>query len=63
MAVEDRISQVQNLLERLRRYTRLVISDGFTDETLAELRNNAKSICNDIKAEIGLIKTDIDGWT
>lgn len=63
MAIEDRISQVQALLGRLRRYTQLVISDGFTEETLDELKGNAKSICDEAKAEIDLIKIDIGNWT
>ena len=63
MAVEDRISQVLEQLERLRRYTRLVINDGFSDATLTELKTNAKTICDDIKAEVDQIKTDINGWT
>jgi len=63
VAVEDRLAQVQTHLESLRRYARLVIADGFTPATLDELKTNAKSICDAIKAEINLIKTDIDGWT
>lgn len=52
MAVEDRLAQVQTHLESLRRYARLVIADGFTPATLDELKTNAKSICDAIKAEI-----------
>lgn len=60
MAVEDRLGTVQQRIEGIRRYARLIISNSFTTETLAELKGNAKDLCDDTKAEVDLIKNDID---
>ena len=60
MAVEDRLGTVHQHTEGIRRYARLIISNTFTPETLAELKGNAKDLCDNAKAELDLIKNEID---
>jgi len=63
MAVEDRIAVVQALLDGIKRYARLVQGNSFTEDTLSELKGNAKDVCNEAKSEIDSTKTDIDNWS
>jgi len=60
MSVEDRLGIVQQQIERTRRYVRLVIGNTFSPDTLDELKNNAKDLCDDAKAELDLVKNEID---
>jgi len=60
MALEDRLGTVYQQIEGIRRYARLIISNSFTPDTLAELKGNAKDLSDSAKAELDLIKNDID---
>lgn len=63
MAVEDRIIQVKHLLDRVSNYNRLVTSDSFEAATIADMKGNAKEICDQVKDEITQIKSEIDQWS
>ncbi len=63
MAVIDRAAIIRQKLEGLERYAQLVTSNSFTEETLDELKTNAQSLCDEVKAEADLIKTDIGEWS
>jgi len=60
MAVEDRLGTVAQQLEGTRRYIRLIIGNTFSPDTLTELKANAKDLCDAARAELDLIKDDID---
>lgn len=60
MAVEDRLGKVHEQIEGIRRYARLIVSNSFTPDTLTELKGNAKDLCDSAKAELDLVKNDID---
>lgn len=62
MAMDDRIEIVRQLLERVRNYNRLIVNDNFEVSTIDDMKGNAKDICDAIKDEVDLIKTEIDGW-
>ena len=51
------------LLNRVRDYDHLIISDNFEPDTIKDMRDNAKDICNQVKDEIDAIKAEIDGWS
>jgi len=63
MGIDDRIEEVRRLLERVRSYNRLVFSDNFEPGTIADMKGNAKDICDQAKAEIDEIKDEIDQWS
>jgi len=60
MAVEDRLRTLREKVDEIQRYARLVISNTFSPETLTELKGHAKDFCDEAKAELDLIKNDID---
>ena len=62
MAIEDRIIQVKHLLYRVSNYNRLVASDSFEPGTIDDMKGNAKSLCDQAKAEIDNIKSEINQW-
>lgn len=62
MAVLDRLVAVRAKLDEIARYTELVTRNSFTDDTLEELKGNAKSLCDEAKGELDLIKADIGNW-
>lgn len=62
MAVDDRITAIQQKLEAVQRYNRLASSTTFSEGTLDELMDKAKALCDEVKDELDLIKTDIGEW-
>ncbi len=63
MAIDQRAREVSLLLDRINSYDRLILADNFEPNTVSDIKNNAKDICNQIKSEVDLIKGDIDGWS
>lgn len=63
MAIVNRIEQVRVLLERVRSYTHLVTSDNFEENSITDMKGNAKDACDQAKDEIDHIKDEIDEWS
>lgn len=63
MGIDDRIEVIKQLLEKVRSYNRLIIYDNFEPLTVEDMKGNAKDICNQTKAELDEIKSEIDQWS
>lgn len=63
MVIDNRIEQVRSLLERIRSYNRLIVADSFESSTINDLKGNAKDICDQAKAQIDEVKSEIDQWS
>ena len=62
MAIEVRVERIRGQIDKIRRYNQLVVEDSLLPATIEDIQGNAKDLCNEIKAEADLIKTEIDQW-
>jgi len=63
MMIGERIGRILDLLEKIRRYERVIAADNFEPATVADMKGNAKDFCDQAKAEIDQIKSEIDEWS
>lgn len=63
MMIGERIGRILNLLERIRRYERVITADNLEPATVDDMKGNAKDFCDQAKAEINQIKSEIDEWS
>jgi len=63
MAIKDRVDGAKRLLDKVSLYNRLVIENSLEQDTIDDMKGNAKDICDDVKAEIDNIKSEIDQWS
>ena len=57
-----RITTVVSLLQRIQQYETIIETDDFEPATIDDMQSNAKDICNEVKAEVDLIKAEIGHW-
>lgn len=62
MAIPARIGAIHLLLDLVTKYHELVEVNDFLEDTVVDLKENAKNTCDTIKDEIDLIKDEIDEW-
>ena len=60
--IQARIDRVAALLSRVKQYNDIVMADTFQNTTIAEIKDNVKDILTEAKAEIDLIKGEVDNW-
>lgn len=63
MAIENDIAQARALLDKIYQYERLVVGNTFQPDTIADMKGNAKDLCDEVKDKIDDIKTEIDNWS
>jgi len=62
MALQDSIEKVKQALNRVGVYGNLIAQNNFLPGTIDDMKNNAKDLCGEAKAEIDEIKKEIDKW-
>lgn len=62
MPIDNKVEQVKNLLERLRQYDHLIAADGLELDTVKDIRDAGKALCDQAKDIIDGIKDEIDLW-
>ncbi len=62
MTIETRINRIVTLLNKVKRYSELVTTDNFEEQTLADMKGNVKNILDEAKVEIDQIKSEVDNW-
>ena len=60
--IQDNIRNIKRLLEKLEAYDNLITGDNFEPATVTDMKENAKGVCNQIKAEVDQIKAEIGQW-
>lgn len=63
MSIKDKIDDAAFLLQKVKKYDDLILGNNFTDATVLDMKQNAKDVCDEAKADIDDIKTEIDGWS
>jgi len=61
--IASRIDGAKRLLDKIGTYNKLVVSDNFEPTTIDDMKDNAKDICDAVKAEVDQIKAEIDQWS
>lgn len=61
--IETRLERLASLVGKIRVYDKLVTENSLEPTTVDDMKGNAKDLCNVIKAEADLIKTEIDRWS
>ncbi len=62
MTIEVRIERIRGLIDKIRRYNRLIVEDSLEPTTLDDMKGNVKDICDEIKTEADQIKAETDQW-
>ena len=62
MAVESRINRIATLLSQVKNCNSLVTGKEFQNATKGDLKDHAKDILAEVKAEVDLIKSEVDNW-
>lgn len=63
MAIKDRVDGAKRLLDKVNLYNKLVTENSLEEDTIDDMKGNAKALCDDVKTEIGNIKSEIDQWS
>ncbi|KKL63929.1 hypothetical protein LCGC14_2170180 [marine sediment metagenome] len=63
MSIEENIAQIRSELDILSQYERMVEGNNFEVNTVADIKGNAKDICDQIKTKADSIKAEIDQWS
>ena len=56
------VARIRASLDRLNTYEQMIGGNNFENNTVDDMKGNAKDICDEIKAEIDSIKAEIDNW-
>lgn len=62
MAISERCDRVLTLLTMLKRYDAIVKHDSFTNDALAEMKQNCKDLIKNAKNELDEIKSEVNSW-
>lgn len=60
--IDTRINKITNLLARAKKYSDIVMSDSFENQTLDDMKGNVKDIVDEAKVELDQIKHEVDNW-
>lgn len=63
MTIEIRVERIRGLIDKIRRYNRLVVEDSLEPTTLEDMEGNVDTLCDEIKAEADQIKVEAGQWT
>lgn len=62
MTISEKCDRVSALLTKIKRYEAIVVGDTFGGDAMDEIKDNTKSIADEAKAELDLIKDEVDSW-
>jgi len=63
MSIEERVAEVRKSLDMIQQYERMVANNNFEPGTIADMKGNAKDICDVVKSEMDVIKSEINDWS
>ncbi len=60
--IAEMIARIRALLDRLHTYEHMIGANNFENNTVDDMKGNAKDICDEIKVDVDSIKSEIDNW-
>ena len=60
--IAEMVARIRASLDRLHTYEQMIGGNNFENNTVDDMKGNAKDICDEIKVEIESIKAEIDNW-
>jgi len=61
--ITEMVARIRASLDRLHTYEHMIGGNNFENNTVDDMKGNAKDICDEIKTEIDSIKAEIDNWS